>query len=186
MTEFALVVTAIANLLAAGFIWYTAIETRKHNRLSIRPMLQFSAFAVLESDDVEIVLSNLGPGTACITSIDYTIDGTTIVPETATQIDRLGSLLPSHASIISSTGIRAGAALMPGAKFVLLQVGLTTPGSPGSALNRDQVFRALSGITFRVSYTSTSGEQRPEVRWEIRHERELTAPGAAASTPPGN
>ncbi len=79
-------VTAIATLvialLAFGVtIWQTAVG-RKHNRLSVRPKLDWTVHRTLDPERIslEIWLLNKGIGPALITDATFLVDGETFSP----------------------------------------------------------------------------------------------------------
>ncbi|MFJ5087429.1 hypothetical protein [Streptomyces sp. NPDC088674] len=72
------VIAVAATVVAVGSLWVSWTQTaatREHNRLSVRPVLQFRRFRDSGEDHAGIRLSNAGLGPAVITRCEVRIDG---------------------------------------------------------------------------------------------------------------
>ncbi len=81
-TEFIVSITAVIVSIAAAYIAYNSLqisksqgeETRKHNRLSVTPILQFGEMMGENETYYGIVLSNIGTGPALIEKWDVFVN----------------------------------------------------------------------------------------------------------------
>jgi hypothetical protein len=75
-------VTAIAasviGLAALGVAIWQGFESRKHNRLTAKPRLDFGIDFALNRERVGVFLENTGLGPALITNLNVSLDGATV------------------------------------------------------------------------------------------------------------
>lgn len=151
---------AFASAVVAGCalfvtVWQTFV-TRRHNRLSVRPHLDFglkTAFGY----PIVLNITNKGLGPALITSVSLLHDGKTYefskteVPstlKTSCEAMGLGQFTQFHV-------ILPGGALSPGDTLALIT--LTAP--PNASQIHNLAVKYIMGIGFSIGYSSIYGEQ---------------------------
>jgi hypothetical protein len=145
--------TIIALSVAITTIWQ-GVLTRRHNRLSVKPILRIDRNAV-KGEYASIILRNNGVGPAIINSVEFMVDGLTI-PENVRDpwIEVLNRIGLSDTSIRIQT-IISKESFSAGEKFELYKT--INPVTEGKEINK--IRTAVDRLTILIEYESVYEEQ---------------------------
>ncbi|WP_431033741.1 hypothetical protein ACQYWQ_09490 [Streptomyces sp. P6-2-1] len=113
------VIAFAATVVAVGSLWVSWTQTaatREHNRLSVRPVLQFRRFRDSGQDHAGVRLSNAGLGPAVITRREVRIDGEDFggwSPRAGARVSEPAGRKPLLYSLHPGTVLLAGERVFP-------------------------------------------------------------------------
>jgi len=100
-------VIAVCTVVIAGASLVVSVSearaTRKHNRYSVRPILEL-AMSLKAGDTAELILSNSGLGPAAVTNSSLLFDGTPLGELSESNVNRVGAVLPLRPSAVTLGG----------------------------------------------------------------------------------
>lgn len=148
------IVAAAAFLLSI----YTFRETRRHNRITVNPILDDELVFNQYAPRIGLLIQNRGSGTAIINKWELLLDGK---PYRDAGIDRwedlTEELLPGE--IVNYSYFKPGAALWPSQRMELF--GLDS--KPYSIERSDRIREALKRLTITVTYRSQYQDDQPRI-----------------------
>ncbi len=149
----------LVALVALGAAIFEGRATRRHNRLSVRPLLR------IDYAETGITLHNTGAGPAILNTFEVFVDG----EEVECEIDDLPAIAAAETLEMeelltpSDSGDGVFYAYMPDPGNSLMaqeKVGLLTfPALPQDGDDRFELWERLLRITFRIRYASVYGEE---------------------------
>ena len=141
--SFALAPIIIAAIALGAAIW-SGVEQRKHNRLSVKPFLEYE----WDTDAISLVNSGLGPGKVDI--LTATVNGQTYDITTTDGVTRLANeQFPSLSGTTVSIG--SGCQLVAQAKFKFIKFG-------PSDIDGRALTELMKTFEFRAEFWSIYGE----------------------------
>lgn len=133
LSHYAIMVVAVSALVVS--VWQVKIS-QEHNKLSVRPFLNFSSG--WDGSIWMVSMSNEGVGPAIITRVDYTYEGVTY-----NQVDDVLKASNLITNRINSTNFGTNSPFAVEKSTVFLQL-----------KRKDSVFRKPLGISVSVKYES--------------------------------
>ncbi|PLX95576.1 MAG: hypothetical protein C0620_03920 [Desulfuromonas sp.] len=144
--------SAFIALLALGVAIWQGIIARKHNRLSVKPILAIDTFLSLDHETIGIKLRNNGVGPLILKNISFQRGSV----RASLNDGSFKNMLPALANRdFNFTGTSPGFSLVPNESFWLIS---TSRHSDQNGL-MDILFDSLTGITIKFEYESVYQER---------------------------
>lgn len=143
---------AIISIAAILLTLDEAIQTRKHNRLSVKPLLIIESYAI-QSEPIRVKLFNNGLGTAIVKRIEYIIDDKTVIktdgPSVKEMLIQLG--LAKYSKLFVDIGLDE--AISVNAPYILFEL------IPLDLKQTGIVIHTLQRLQIKITYESIYEEQ---------------------------
>lgn len=148
-------IIAVCSIIIAGAaLCVTIIEARaarKHNRLSVRPHLEFTRILPVNPAGLKILISNTGLGPAFLRSLSVTMDGSEWDVSTSDGWLQLVKSMGFSQGTVTPVTIQDMQSIAAGDTVTLLDVELRSPSAPE--------FRAAAcRLSMRIDYFSAYDE----------------------------
>jgi hypothetical protein len=145
--------TLVVAVAALGITVWQGWLMRKHNRLSVKPLLRIDRNAIL-GFPFNIVLANVGTGPAIFREVKIFVDGELIVADRRPVIETLVRIDLNPDDVKHFT-IYPDEAFESGERHPLFQTNSTINGQ----LELARYDSAFSRVSFTIEYASIYGEQ---------------------------
>lgn len=140
--------------LAFGITVWHGIQSRKHNKLSVRPLLTSWQYTDNEEKQFKVGFTNCGIGPALIDNFVVRVDGEVISGVPSETVEKAVAIVFPDQSYSYEFGFVAKKAVVTvNEEVLLMNISFTDSSSPGS----EEVFQCFNRIAIEVIYKSLYG-----------------------------
>jgi hypothetical protein len=153
------IAASVVGLAALGVAIWQGLESRKHNRLMAKPRLDFDIDFALNRERVGLFLENTGLGPALVTSVNVSLNGTTVAASYGdlwpTVLRSLGSSTSPESWLTWTAFGTAPRAIPAGSRLEILTAAASTLTGARLECFNDLIPR----LTVSIDYCSAYGEK---------------------------
>ncbi len=145
------IIIAVASIIVT--VWQ-GFETRRHNRLSVRPKLEISFELKLKDNSFAYTLTNKGLGPAVITDVKFYVDGMVVQKGGFSIYDKFKEKLGLKDYKTLYTGIYPGKTIKSNEEIDIIRFFLKEKDNP-----RNFISRVYRRVVIEIGYKSMYGEE---------------------------